>query len=78
MVKRLILSLCLVIIMVLAGCTAGPTEKNSLKIGSLPRIFDLTAYVAQQEGLFEEQGIEVEIIPFLRIFQTEYLYSGNI
>jgi len=62
--KRLILSLLLIVILVLAGCTAGPTEKNSLKIGSLPRIFDLTAYVAQQEGLFEEQGIEVEIVPF--------------
>lgn len=64
MFKRLILSLLLIVILVLAGCTAGPTEKNSLKIGSLPRIFDLTAYVAQQEGLFKEQGIEVEIIPF--------------
>lgn len=67
MFRRLILPLFVVVIvaiLALTGCTAGPTEKNSLKIGSLPRIFDLTAYVAQQEGLFEEQGIKVEIIPF--------------
>ena len=64
MFKKLILSLFLVITIVLAGCSTGSTEKNSLKIGSLPRIFDMIAYVAQQEGLFEEQGIVVEIISF--------------
>ena len=64
MFKRLILSLLLVVIIVLAGCTTGAIDKNSLKIGSLPRINDLPAYVAQQEGLFEEQAIVVEIISF--------------
>ncbi len=64
MFKRLILSLLLVVIIVLAGCTPGAIDKNNLKIGSLPRIFDMIAYVAQQEGLFEEQGIVVEIISF--------------
>jgi len=62
--KRLILSLLLVIILVLVGCTTGATEKSSLKIGSLPRIFDMIAYAAQQEGLFKEQGIDVEIVSF--------------
>jgi len=50
--------------MVLASCTPEPAEKEVLKIGSLPRSFDMIAYAAQQEGLFEDQGIEVEIIPF--------------
>ena len=64
MFKRLIMSLFLVPALVLAGCTAEPEESNNLKIGSLPRVFDMIAYVAQQEGLFDKQGIEVEIVPF--------------
>jgi len=64
MFKRLSLALFLVVIIVLAGCASKPVEKGSLRIGSLPRIFDLIAYVAQQEGLFEKQGIVVEIVPF--------------
>ena len=64
MFKRIGLALLLMIMIILAGCTPEPVEKVSLKIGSLPRIFDLIAYVAQQEGLFEEQDIVVEIVPF--------------
>lgn len=64
MFKRLSLALFLVMAMVVTGCASQPKEKESLKIGSLPRIFDMIAYAAQQEGLFEEQGIDVEIVPF--------------
>lgn len=66
MIKRLTLTLALLLMVstALAGCTAKQTEKVSLKIGSLPRIIDLIAYVAQQEGLFEKQGVAVEIVPF--------------
>jgi len=64
MIKRLVLALFLTFIIGLAGCTSESTEKENLRIGSLPRSFDTIAYAAQQEGLFDEQGIEVEIIPF--------------
>ena len=64
MFKRLSLALFLVAAIVLAGCTSKSVEKDSLKIGSLPRIFDLIAYAAQQEGLFEKQDVMVEIVPF--------------
>ncbi|GAI71389.1 unnamed protein product, partial [marine sediment metagenome] len=64
MFKRLGLALFLAIIIVLAGCAPKPMEKESLRIGSLPRIFDTIAYVAQQEGLFEKQDIVVQIVPF--------------
>ncbi|MDP2917365.1 MAG: ABC transporter substrate-binding protein [Dehalococcoidia bacterium] len=66
MIKRLALTLVLflAVITVLAGCSAKPPEKVGLKIGSLPRLIDLIAYVAQQEGLFEKQGVTVEIVPF--------------
>jgi len=64
MFKRLSLALFLVMAMVVTGCASQPKEKESLKIGSLPRIFDMIAYAAQQEGLFKEQGIDVEIVSF--------------
>jgi len=64
MIRRLITTLLLSIAILLAGCAAQPAEGENLRIGSLPRIFDLIAYVAQQEGLFEQHGIQVEIVPF--------------
>ncbi len=66
MIKRLALTLVLflAVITVLAGCTAKPPEKVGLKIGSIPRTFDMIPYVAQQEGLFEKQGLSVEIVTF--------------
>lgn len=60
----LVVALLLVITVVLAGCANKPAEKVGLKIGSLPRLIDLVAYVAQQEGLFEKQGVRVEIVSF--------------
>lgn len=67
MLKRLSLISVLAAILVIAGCTPRPAEtpeESILKIGSLPRILDLPAYVAQQEDLYQKHGITVEIIPF--------------
>ncbi|MFH1381321.1 MAG: ABC transporter substrate-binding protein [Chloroflexota bacterium] len=64
MLKRLTPVLLLMAIL-FAGCAPATSQQEpSLKIGSLPRIIDLPAYVAQQEGLFERQGVKVEIVPF--------------
>ena len=64
MLRRLIPVLLMVTVILFTGCTTKPAEETELKIGSLPRVFDLIAYVAQEEGLFEEQGISVEIVSF--------------
>jgi NitT/TauT family transport system substrate-binding protein len=48
-----------------AAKSSGPdSEPVSLKIGSLPRMFDLIAYVAKQEGLYQKYNLQVEIVPF--------------
>lgn len=48
-----------------------------MRLGSLPRIIDLPAYVAQQEGLF--QGIMVEIIPFRSTMEmNSALLAGEV
>jgi len=74
MFKRLSLVLLVVAAIVLAGC-AKPVEKSSLRLGSLPRIIDLPAYVAQQEGA---QNM-VEIIPFRSTMEmNSALLAGEV
>lgn len=63
MFKKLGLILFLVVAIALPGCTPKPAERSSLKLGAIPLIINLPAYVAQKEGLFDEQNITVEIVP---------------
>ncbi len=63
---------------VLAGC-GGPEEDTSLKIGLLPILDVLPIYVADQEGYFKEQGIQVELVPFASAVERDTaLQSGQI
>lgn len=64
MVKKIVLFLILVAIVLAPGCTAKQAENIILKVGSLPRVFDIIAYAAQQEGLYAKKNINVEIVPF--------------
>ncbi len=52
------------IVGLLMGCSTHRESSDTLKIGSMPRVFDVIAYVAQEEGLYAKHGIEVEIVPF--------------
>lgn len=50
--------------LLLSACApAAPTEVVTLKIAVLPIIDTLPMYVAQQEGLFEKHGVNVEFVP---------------
>lgn len=49
---------------VLTGCDLLSKEPGNLKIGVLPILDTLPLYVADQEGFFESEGIEVELLPF--------------
>ncbi|MCD6289324.1 MAG: ABC transporter substrate-binding protein [Anaerolineae bacterium] len=58
----------LLIILFLAGCSlpAAPVpsaEGTHLKMGLLPILDVIPFFVAEQEGYFEEQGIQVELVP---------------
>ena len=46
------------------GCDFLSKEPGSLKIGVLPILDVLPLYVAEQEGYFEAEGVDVELIPF--------------
>ncbi len=52
------------LILILSACAPAPVaETVTLKIAVLPIIDTLPMYVAQQEGLFEKHGVDVEFIP---------------
>jgi len=50
------------LILLLSACTS-PAKTVTLKIAVLPIIDTLPMYVAQQEGLFTEHGVNVEFVP---------------
>ena len=53
------------------------SEPVSLRIGSLPRIFDLVLYTAQQEGIFEKNGLAVEIVPFRSVVERNNAFLAG-
>lgn len=51
-------------ISLLASLTSTVAHAQSLRLGLLPAADSLVLYVAQEENLFKEQGLDVELIPF--------------
>ena len=78
MLKKLVFALVLVIVLIAAGCAkAAPDETITLKIGSLPRIFDMVIYSAQQEGVFQKNNIKVEIVPFRSVVERNTAFLAG-
>ncbi len=64
----------------LSGCGAGSdktTADTPLRIGSLSMMTMLPLFVAQQEGLFAAEGIDVEIIPFTAVLDRDTAFHGQ-
>jgi NitT/TauT family transport system substrate-binding protein len=47
----------------LAGCAAQPPHEARIRLGLLPVLDALPIYVAEAEGYFAEEGLQVELIP---------------
>lgn len=52
-----------ILITVPLGCKTQSPTKNSIKVGYVPIADCLQIYVAQDKGLFEKQGLSVELVP---------------
>ena len=63
-------------IVVLLSACAPQTAAKTLKIAVLPIIDTLPMYVAQQEGLFEKHGVDVEFIPVASAPERDQLISA--
>jgi NitT/TauT family transport system substrate-binding protein len=84
MLKRLIIPVCLLLLVALifAGCgekttPAASTEPVNLKIGALPRIFDLVIYAAQQDGVFTQNNLKVDIVPFASVLERNNAFLAG-
>ncbi len=86
----ILIALLLVVVMLIAGCgtkNATTTTQDALstvkpdpvtiKIGSLPRIFDLVLYAAQQDGVFEKNDLKVEIVPFASVIERNNAFLAG-
>ncbi len=48
-----------------------------LRIGSLPRIFDLVLYAAEQDGVFKKNNLQVEIVPFRSVVERNNAFLAG-
>lgn len=62
---------------VLTGCDLFHKESSALKMGVLPILDVLPLYVAEQEGYFEAEGIEVELVPFSSALERDVALQTN-
>lgn len=71
----------ILLLTMLAGCGQKDegTSSEPLRVGSLSMMNMLPLYVAQQEGLFEELGLNVEIIPFKSVLDRDTaMHAGEL
>ena len=80
MKKILTAVLASLLLMVLVGCgSQGAENSQTVKIGLLSIDDSLPFFVAEQEGLFEEYGVDVELVTFGSALDKETaLEAGEI
>ena len=60
--KRLLITLTLISILLLASCSPKTQESNKIRIAVLPVLDVLPVYIAEQQGYFEDAGLEIEFV----------------
>lgn len=59
-----LLIVAMMMVFLLLGCQEGTLKEDTLKVGILPNEEVLPLYVAEEEGLFEKHGVNIEIVNF--------------
>lgn len=77
MKKAALLILSLTTIAFIAGCSPSAGETSTVRIALLPILDSLPIHVAQSEGYFEDQGVEVEIIPVASAPERDQLIQSG-
>ncbi len=76
----IIIALGLAAVVVAAGALvvlSPQPEKEKLRIGVLPVIDTLPLYVAEEEGLFDREGIDVELVEFNSALERDAAFSAG-
>jgi NitT/TauT family transport system substrate-binding protein len=76
MMKRIVLPLIL-LAATLAACAPAPTETTTLRIGVLPILEALPMYVAQSQGYFAEEDLQVEFVPAASAAERDQLMQAG-
>jgi NitT/TauT family transport system substrate-binding protein len=64
---------------IISGCTKEEAKSVHLKVVTLPYLPYLTFYIAQEEGYFAEQGLDVEFVNFSSVTQAlPLLVTGDL
>lgn len=74
----------LALMLFIAGCSAAPSttapavaEPATIRVATLPILDALPMYVAEQQGFFEKNGVEVEFIPAGSAPKRDELINAN-
>lgn len=76
MMKRSIVIL-VVLAAALGACARAPAQTTTLRIGVLPILEALPMYVAQSQGYFAEEGLQVEFVPAASAAERDQLMQAN-
>lgn len=77
--KRRLLILACTCSILLSACTTASQETTIIRVGVLPVLDTLPLYVAEEEGFFAQEGIEVEFVPVNAAPERDQLMqSGQI
>ena len=76
--KKIMVLALIIVTGLIAGC-AGQKEEQAatVKFGVLPIIDNLPFWVAQEKGYFEDEGVQVDLIPFDSAMERDSAISAN-
>jgi NitT/TauT family transport system substrate-binding protein len=63
--------------LVLGGCAPAPQEQVTLRMGLLPIVDGLPMYVAQAQGMFAKEGVQVEFVPVASAAERDQLMQAG-
>ncbi len=75
--KNPFISLLIIISLFLGACAIKTEQTSTLKIAILPILETLPMYVAEQEGYFEKQDVQVEFIPVASGAERDQLITAG-
>jgi NitT/TauT family transport system substrate-binding protein len=67
----------IVALLFIAGCSQSPGQTSTVRVALLPILDALPIHVAQAEGYFEDQGVQVEIIPVASAPERDQLIQSG-
>lgn len=75
--KRNLFVLSLFTLVLVAACSSAPEQTSTVRVALLPILDSLPIHAAQSEGYFEQQGIQVEIIPVASAPERDQLIQSG-